>query len=50
MTGCGKSTNSDKLSDAYAKYYGPTEHLAVDEISVLLFSDSLYQRNTNGLG
>jgi hypothetical protein len=25
----------DKLSDAYAKYYSPTEHLAVDEITVL---------------
>jgi hypothetical protein len=25
----------DKLSDAYAKYYSPAEHLAVDEIIVL---------------
>jgi hypothetical protein len=25
----------DILSDAYAKYYSPTEHLAVDEIVVL---------------
>jgi hypothetical protein len=25
----------DKFSDAYAKYYSPTEHLAVDEIIVL---------------
>jgi hypothetical protein len=26
---------SDMLNDAYAKYYSPTEHLAVDEITVL---------------
>jgi hypothetical protein len=26
----------DKLNDAYAKYYSPTEHLAVDEIIMLL--------------
>jgi hypothetical protein len=25
----------DMLSDAYAKYFSPTEHLAVDEIIVL---------------
>jgi hypothetical protein len=25
----------DMLNDAYAKYYSPTEHLAVDEITVL---------------
>jgi hypothetical protein len=25
----------DKLSDAYAKYYSQTEHLAVDEIIVV---------------
>jgi hypothetical protein len=25
----------DKLSDSYAKYYSPTEHLAIDEIIVL---------------
>jgi hypothetical protein len=25
----------DKLNDAYAKYYSPTEHLAIDEIIVL---------------
>jgi hypothetical protein len=28
-------TISDMLNDAYAKYYSPTEHLAVDEIIVL---------------
>jgi hypothetical protein len=26
---------SDKLHDAHAKYYGPTEHLAIDEVTVL---------------
>jgi hypothetical protein len=25
----------DKLNDAYAKYYSPTEHLTIDEIIVL---------------
>jgi hypothetical protein len=25
----------DELSDAYAKYYSPTEHLAVNEVTVL---------------
>jgi hypothetical protein len=45
----------DKLSDAYAKYYSSTEHLAVDEVIVIfkgvgLFSNSIYQRNTSGLG
>jgi hypothetical protein len=25
----------DKLNDAYAKYYSPAEHLAVNEITVL---------------
>jgi len=25
----------DKLSDAYAKFYIPSEHLAVDEVTVL---------------
>jgi hypothetical protein len=25
----------DKFSDSYAKYYSPTEHFAVDEITVL---------------
>jgi hypothetical protein len=28
-------TISDKLNDAYAKYYSPTEHLATDEITML---------------
>jgi hypothetical protein len=28
-------TISDMINDAYAKYYSPTEHLAVDEITVL---------------
>jgi hypothetical protein len=40
----------DKLIDAYAKYYSPTEHLAVDEIIVMSSSNSVYQRNTYGLG
>jgi hypothetical protein len=40
----------DKVTDAYAKYYSQTEHLAGDEITVLSFSNSLYQRNRNGLG
>jgi hypothetical protein len=39
-----------KIYDAYAKYYSPTEHLAVDEIDVLSFSNSRYQRNTSDLG
>jgi hypothetical protein len=43
-----------KLNDAYAKYYSPTEHLAIDEVIVLFkvraFSDSIHQSNTNGLG
>jgi hypothetical protein len=25
----------DKLNNVYAKYYSPTEHLAIDEITVL---------------
>jgi hypothetical protein len=25
----------EKLNDAYAKYYSPTEHLAIDEVIVL---------------
>jgi hypothetical protein len=29
-------TISDMFNDAYAKYYSPTYHLAVDEITVLL--------------
>jgi hypothetical protein len=40
----------DKLTDAYAKYYSPTEHLSVHEINVLSFSNSIHQRNTNSLG
>jgi hypothetical protein len=40
----------DKLTDAYAKYYSPTEHLAFVEICMLLFSNSIHKRNTNGLG
>jgi hypothetical protein len=32
-----------KLNDAYAKHYSPTEDSAeFDEISVLLFSNSIY--------
>jgi hypothetical protein len=30
-----KRTVFDKLSDAYAKYYSPTEHLAIDKIIVM---------------
>jgi hypothetical protein len=39
-----------KLNDVYAKYYSPTEHLAVDEINMLPFLKNIYQKNTNGLG
>jgi hypothetical protein len=38
LTDCGRWDLSLKLSDAYAKYYSPTEHLAVDEI-IVLFKD-----------
>jgi hypothetical protein len=34
--GLNEHIKSDKLSDAYAKYYGPNEHLAVNEIIMLL--------------
>lgn len=34
-----KITMWQKLNDLYAKYYSPTEHLAVDEI-ILLFNDT----------
>jgi hypothetical protein len=43
----------DKLSDSYAKFYCPTEHLAVDEIFVLFKGRvyfNIYQRNTSSLG
>jgi hypothetical protein len=30
-----KTDENDKLNDSYAKYYSLTEHLAVDEITVL---------------
>jgi hypothetical protein len=44
----------DELSDSYAKYCSPTEHAAVDEIVMLFkgraFSNTIYQRNTKGLG
>jgi hypothetical protein len=39
----------DELFDAYAKCYHRTERLAVDEIAVLSFLNSTYQRNANGL-
>jgi hypothetical protein len=41
----------DMLSNVYAKYYGPTEHSAVDEITVLFKGrvDSIFPRNTNAL-
>jgi hypothetical protein len=35
---------------ACAKYYSAIEHLALDEINVPLFSNSMYQRNTNSSG
>jgi hypothetical protein len=28
-------TLCDQLSDAYAKFYAPSEHLAMDEVAVL---------------
>jgi hypothetical protein len=28
-------TIADKLNDAYAKYYSPTEHVVINEISVM---------------
>jgi hypothetical protein len=34
----------DMLSDAYAKYYSPTEHLAVDEIIVLFNSRVVFKQ------
>jgi hypothetical protein len=40
----------DKISDAYAKYCSPTDHLAVNENIVVSFSNSIYHRNTNDLG
>jgi hypothetical protein len=43
----------DQLIGAYAKYYNPSEHSAVNEVVLLkvgLFSNSIYQRNTNDLG
>jgi hypothetical protein len=38
----------DKLNDAYAKYYSPTEHLAGDEVTVL-FKGRVFS-STNSLG
>ena len=44
----------DKLSDAYAKYYSPTEHIPVDEFIVLFKVGVIFRqcvpRNVNGLG
>jgi hypothetical protein len=37
---------SDMLSDAYAKYYSPTEHLAVDEIIVLFKGRVVFKQYT----
>jgi hypothetical protein len=34
----------DKLSDMYAKYYGPTEHLAIDEIAVLFTGGVIFRQ------
>jgi hypothetical protein len=39
-------TISDKLTDACTKYYSPTEHPAIDEITMLSFFNKTYQRNT----
>jgi hypothetical protein len=45
---------SDKPNDPYAKYYSPTEHIAVDEIIVLfkgrVIFNNIFQRNPNSLG
>jgi hypothetical protein len=44
----------EKLNDAYAKYYSPTEHLEMDEVIVFSrlesFSNNIFQRNIKGLG
>ena len=34
----------DKLNDSYAKYYSPTEHLAVDEITVLFKCTDIFKQ------
>jgi hypothetical protein len=34
----------DKLDDSYAKYYSPTEHLAVDEINVLFKGRAVFKQ------
>jgi hypothetical protein len=38
MTDWKMRTIFDKLNDAYAKYYSPNEHLAVNEINVMSLS------------
>jgi predicted nucleotidyltransferase len=35
----------DKLNDAYAKYYSPTEHLEIDEIIVLFKERVVFKQN-----
>jgi hypothetical protein len=41
----------DQLNDVHAKFYSPSEHVAVDEVLVLLkgvlFSNNIFQRNIN---
>jgi hypothetical protein len=47
-----KMRTFDKLNDAFAKYYSSSEHLAFDDTvfsKVGSASNSIYQRNTNGL-
>jgi hypothetical protein len=39
---CKMRTVFEKLNDAYAKYYSPTEHLAVHEV-IVLFKGSHFQ-------
>jgi hypothetical protein len=35
----------EKLNDAYAKYYSPTEHLAVHEVIVLFKGRVIFRQN-----
>ena len=39
-----KRTIFDKLSDSYAQYYSPTEHLAIYEISVLFKGTVIFKQ------
>ena len=42
MIDCGKRVIFDKLNDVYAKYYTPTERLAIVEIIVLFKGRSIF--------